>query len=186
MANETWDLGTVVLEPAGSLVVQALRAPGAEALEPWFRVHRASDDGRFELGPVEAAGAGWRREALAPGRYVLEVAGNGVASANVPFELHAGEERVLEVPLHPGLRREVHVRTGAEHVTRLHLRVLDADGELVLEDELWPRLPGEYRSYSSFEPGLYRVVAELPDGPHGEAELRVGPDEPLPLVLELH
>jgi RNA polymerase sigma factor (sigma-70 family) len=185
-ADETWDLGTIVLESPGSLAVSALRAPGTEALEPWFRVHRASDDGCFELGPVEAAGAGWRREALAPGPYVLEVAGNGVASALVPFELHAGEALALEVPLRQGLRREVHVRTSAElGATRVRLRVLDAGGEILVEDELWPRAPGDYRSYSSFEPGLYRVVAELPDGPRAEAELRIAPDEYLPLVLEL-
>lgn len=181
--EEIWDLGRVVLEPAGSLVVRALRPEGA-ALAAWFRVRRVGDDGSFDLGPVEAEGGSWRRAALAPGRYALEVAGNGVASARVPFELRAGEERVLDIPLRAGLVREIRVQTSAElGVTRVPLRVLDAAGELVVEEELYPLAPGVYRCSPAFAPGLYRVEAELPDGTRA-AELRVGPDESLPLVLD--
>ena len=40
-------------------------------------------------------------------------------------------------------------------------------------------------AFGSYAPGAYRVLAELADGPRVEAELRVAPEEFLPLVLEL-
>ena len=182
-ADETWDLGVVVLAPAGSLVV---RASGAEGRTPWFRVHRASTDGLFALGPVEKAGEEWSRAALAAGDYALEVGGPEVAAALVPFTLQPGEARTLELVLRPGLRREIHVRTAPDlGQARVHLRLWTETGELVIDDTLWPRLPGDYRSFGTYAPGHYRVVAQLESGSRVEAELSVTPDEFAALVLEL-
>ncbi|MEQ1893882.1 MAG: carboxypeptidase-like regulatory domain-containing protein, partial [Planctomycetota bacterium] len=184
--EETWDLGVLTLEPAGSLVVRAQRPTEAATLEPWFRVLRRSADGLFELGKVEAVGDVWRREALAPGEYALEVGGHLVAAALVPFELHSGETCTLEIPLVLGLAREIHVRAAPDlGLARVRLRLWTSAGELVAEDELFPRSPGDYHSFGTFAPGTYRVVAELTDGPRIEAELRVTPDETTPLELEL-
>lgn len=185
--HESWDLGTVVLTPAAALVVRTTSSPEGGVLQPWFRLHRASEDGTFDLGPVAPSGQGWERPGLAPGRYVLELGGTRVATARLPFELRPGEERRLEVPLRAGHAQEIQVRVpqglGA---VRVHLEVRGAAGELVVEDELWPRLPGDYRLWPTLAAGLYTVTASLPDGPSCSAELQVDGDPSAPLILELN
>ncbi|HEX6883393.1 MAG TPA: sigma-70 family RNA polymerase sigma factor [Planctomycetota bacterium] len=184
--QETWDLGTVVLAPAAALVVRAAAPPEAGTLQPWFRLHRASEEGTFDLGPLASAGEGWERPGLAAGRYVLELGGTRVAAARLPLELHPGEERRLEVALRAGFPREIQVQTPPDlGAARVRLEVRAAGGELVVEDTLWPRLPGDYRLFTTLAAGRYTVSAHLPGGPQCTGELRVGGEPAPPLVLEL-
>jgi len=184
-AGESWELGLLVLEPAATLVVRAIQHDGAD-LNARFRVHRRSDDGHFDLGPLEPQDATWRREFLAPGEYVLETGGHLVATSLLPFVLVAGETRTLEVALAAGLPRTIEVRTPLDlGLARVHLSVWAGVGELLAEAELFPRVPGEYRYSASYAPGSYRVVAELADGRSVSGELGVSVDDVSTLTLEL-
>lgn len=184
-AGESWELGQLVLEPAATLVVRA-QLPEGTRVSPWFRVHRRSDDGHFDLGPLEPRDGTWRREALAPGAYVLETGGHLVAASLLPLELAAGETRTLEVVLAAGHPRTIDVRTPTDlGLARVHLCVWTGTGELLSEAELIPMAPGAYRHSASYAPGNYRVVAELADGRSVTGELRVSAEEFAPLALEL-
>jgi len=183
-AGESWDCGEVVVRPAGVLVVRVARPPGTESLQPWFRVFQ----GAFDRMKVEPAGELWRCDALAPGSMRLKMSGNGVAAALVPFEIRAGETTELELPVRPGVLREIRVTVNSEiGARRPRVRLTNAAGELVVDEDMWSRLPREFQYQSWFAPSTYRVEIELADGPRAEAELVVaaGVPEAEPLVLTL-
>jgi len=183
-AGESWDCGAITVRAAGVLVVRVPRAPGTESLQPWFRILQGS----FDRMKLEPAGELWRCDALAPGSMRLKMSGGGVAAALVPFEIRAGETTELELPLRPGLHREIRVTLGSDPgARRPRIRLTNAAGELVVDEDMWARLPGEFQEQSWFAPGTYRVELELEGGPRAEAELVVaaGVPEAEPLVLTL-
>lgn len=183
-AGETWDLGRIVLESAGTLTVRA--RPGASGLEPWFRVHRTSADGSFDLGRLEGDGEAWSFPALAPGRYLLEVAGKGVAAARVPFELAPGEAKTLDVELRPGLPHELRLNAGPDGAALpIAVRLTDEAGVELLEKEPWPFDSSHYRLWVTLVPGRYRLVAETEEGGGVDVELELDEGTVGPVGVEL-
>ena len=148
-AGETWDVGEVRLEPEGRLRVRLVPS-GVEAGEA---VQLAVDP---FLGDFEGTGSERLSPPLAPGDYVVRVAGGGVEELALPFVIESGAETVLDVPLRRGWRAPVAV--GAPDTVLLgRLEVQLASGPL--QAFLWHREGDRFVESLWLAPGSYAVEA---------------------------
>ncbi|MSR62218.1 MAG: sigma-70 family RNA polymerase sigma factor [Planctomycetes bacterium] len=179
-AGETWDCGALVLQPGGALHV---RTSGAAGLAPTFVVLQ----GTTWRGRLHVDGDAWRSDPLAPGSYRLAVRGPGVVAALVPFEIESGETSELALPLAAGAPLELRLLADpAGPYQRPVLRLRDASGASVIEEELFQQRVGGYRVELALVPGVYHAEAWLAGGPRAEARWTVGAGGAAePLVLEL-
>lgn len=180
--GETWDCGEIVLRPGGTLLVSVSRDARIERLEPQLGVR----EGPSWRGRLHADGQGWRSDALAPGAYRLSVQGKGIAAGLVPFEIRSGETEELQLTLAPGSPVKVRVE-GAAGEPRRHpvIRIRDAHGATLVEQELWSQESGVCALDLALAPGQYRVEASSAEQ-RAEADLIVAPEGgPAELVLEL-
>lgn len=184
-SGETWDCGTLVLVPGGTLVVRTRESESAEGLVPDFSVHQ----GTVRLwNEMTRSGDAWRSDALPPGEFRLAVEGEGVAHWFVPFAIRSGETTTLEVALEPGAQRAVRVSApdGAGRLQPL-LSIASEGGAVVVERHLWLRQDGSYGLEIWLAPGSYRVEVREPGGLHAEGALIIGDlaEAIEPLELEL-
>lgn len=101
VGDETWEVGEVRLQ-RGAYVVLAPVVDNAELLAG-TRFEAAADDG----GPrqtFESRDGRWRAGPLRAGSYRLFAIGEAIAPQSLPFELRAGSELVVDVPLQRGIR----------------------------------------------------------------------------------
>lgn len=170
--KERWDVGTVRLGVTGSLLVRFERDVSAPAGEAVFALSYA---GAPIEGDLERDGDIVQAPALPPGEYALGVGGQGFANSFYPFEVHAGEETVLDVPLSGGVPRSVRVvERGATSSERLlRLSALDESGRTVMQSLQW-RQPGEgWEDQLWLAPGTYRIEARTEDGRIASATVEI-------------
>jgi hypothetical protein len=159
--DEVWDVGTLRLQPGGSLLVNLLDSQ----LVP----HRAS------LSVLDASGAYFdsadnniemldgqaRAGPLAPGNYLVQVTGDGIACPCQPVEVRAGVELRVDVQVQKGVdvQLECPLPEGVAGDQGVQVLVSDPSGRVVKRGMAWapegpPRmslclLPGEYRIEAS-------------------------------------
>jgi hypothetical protein len=129
-AGETWNVGEVRLAPDGRL--RARLVPSG--LEVSDAVDLSID---FFPEPFEGSGAERLSPSLAPGRYVLRVAGGEYEDLALPFEIRSDVVSTLDVPLRRGWRTLVAIRA-PESVAIAELQVSLPDGG-VIERMVWER-----------------------------------------------
>jgi RNA polymerase sigma-70 factor (ECF subfamily) len=98
------DLGERRFARPAALVLRVERADGAAIAAGDVALRRAKDD-RGDDGAVELAASGreLRASALAPGDYVVEVIGAGLARRRIPVTLNAGATTTLDLHVEPGV-----------------------------------------------------------------------------------
>jgi len=138
-------------------------------------------------GIVLSRGAG-RSAGLAPGRYVVRETALTWRARAQEVEVRAGETATVELELEPACERllRLHVLPD-DPSTHVHLRVLDAAGNVVEDDELaYHRARAFYRGVDGLVRGTYRVEARAASGRIVRAEFAVDAlDEAPPIDLEL-
>jgi DNA-directed RNA polymerase specialized sigma24 family protein len=179
--------------------VQAMRdAAGYDGARPvgaWLAGilrHRAEDERRrAQRRAAEPLEAGAR--ALAGGPDPAELAADRRARPGVRTREHRGprrRSRCAASAASPWLRIGVPETEDPHAMTLVGVRVLDAEGNRVLEDALMASFGAGVERVTSrtlrLAPGSYRVRAELEDGRALEAELSVPrPPDAAPLLLDL-
>ncbi len=148
-AHERRDLRTVVLPPAGRLVV-AVESPTTNALS--CEVH-ALDDSASELVPFENGHAALP---LAAGRWRVVVFGKGVVTAERVVTLRAGAATHVTFHLHAGVRRQLVFDPPSGRLpARFEIELRNGAGEITArdsftEDSFWP-----HTWWPSLAPGPY-------------------------------
>jgi hypothetical protein len=184
--EETWDCGTIQLQPAGHLLVHALPAAGLAADPPAFIVYQ----GGLRREELEGEGDSWRSGPLAPGDYHLEVQAlateePGIARQWVPFAIPPGQTTALEVVYERGYPALVQV-SAASGGERPFVRITDELGRSLAEGEPFHEAPGEYVLPLCLATGDYLVLASTSAGAHGSGALHVAPGSaPSTLRLDL-
>ncbi len=118
-ADATWDLGTITLVHGGTAQLRLVGPTPAGA-----RFYVSNTAGRRSGAMTDEAG-GHLTSSLAPGDYLVIVAGKEIAAQTVPFTIRAGVQANVDVSVQPGtaqrLRCELPAGTSVEGVS---LRVL--------------------------------------------------------------
>ena len=190
--NDTWDLGVIRLQHAGFLQV---KLKGETSLLPengWFPLQDAAketfDYVRIRNGKAE------RSNQLAPGTYYLQVMDKNYLCARHKFEIQAGEDTHLEVPLKRGtlvvLEFVIKANDKLVAIPRggVMVEIKDTTGRMILTHAALGVSNSEYlrRLEFAIRPGKYQVTAATTwTGARGEAALTVGdkPADPKRIVL---
>ncbi|MEM7307282.1 MAG: carboxypeptidase-like regulatory domain-containing protein [Planctomycetota bacterium] len=169
-ADESLRLEPLVLGGSGLLVV-TLEQPGA--LVPELAIAGPGGAHLRELQPGELPH--YRPERLAPGDYVLRVAGAGVARDALPFTVRAERTAALVVRPRGGLRQELRVERHGARSDELVLRVelSDADGRLLLSEDATLAAGGSLSRSVDLAAGRYVLAAVTAVGERFERALEV-------------
>src|SRR5262249_48174105 len=130
--GETRDLGVIRSQAqtlaTGSLVLE-LSPPGCVHI--YTVVARAEDSAA--VAAVREEGGVLRAQALAPGRYYVDVRANDMGEACESVDIRAGEEARVQVLLEPGTARTLSFPTAdpAASWRELRVRVMGSDGRVL-------------------------------------------------------
>jgi hypothetical protein len=184
VANETWDLGDIRLEKAGTLRIQARGADGSKIAKATATAARSGGSllhySQFEDGTGTFNG-------LQPGNYVLNVDADDCTSVCTRCEVTSERETSLEVTFGPGVAHAVRFQFPSGQVSRtLHADLHDAAGRLVADQWLWGIRDGWREWKLGLAPGTYRLEATTPNGWRGSGVLEVtGTPASTPTRIEL-
>ena len=187
-AGETWDLGTIRMQPGGFLQASFKAADGQqpEKLTLWIL-----DAARQFFRGLRVAGSSGRSGPLAPGTYYLQVRGESFAAALHKFEIQAGQDTPLSVTLQQGvpvaLEFVIQTDMGEQPPQRrVPVTVVDSAGKTVLSANAYRRRGANVAVLGfATRPGKYRVKASTDSGKRAEATIEVGTKrgEPVRMVL---
>lgn len=165
VADATLDLGTLTLDRPGWIEVRssvrgATPRPDEVVLIGLWR------DGKWRAGGIRTLAEAVRSDVLAPGRYLLRTRGMRHRAADRVVEVRSGETTAIELELVPATERVLALRVpSGDPSTHVRLRVLDAAGNTVEDDELTYReLDCFWRGVLGLTGGTYRVEAHSPTG----------------------
>jgi len=167
--GEVVDLGSIELEPSGSLVVHLTGSAVPEKAS--FTIYNAS--GGY-IGRIPIAAGQGQLGGLGSGDYRLQIRGKGVAAAIMPFTIRRGGETRLDVPAETGAPVAFSAAwPGRAPTYRLDMVVVDAAGQRVINVVgaffgAKGALSGDY----DLVPGRYRVTIAT-QGHRGELEFEV-------------
>lgn len=182
-SGETLDLGVLRMKTPGFLEVAITREDGGPVDERVDVALLGLDGGRWPAGPavsfeIELGRA--RSGPIEPGAYLLRVEGAGVlqgegnSRAQTPVRIEAGATTEAAVHLRIGAWRSLRFLThaSAPPLDLLHVRVRDAAGALLVDEEL-AAVGLDYFAGRTFDPGAYTVEAETPGGLRAAGSFRV-------------
>jgi hypothetical protein len=177
--NETWSLGELRFVRGGTLVAYPVAAGPMPKLT--LRVDDASGEWRENL---QESPNGWRSGPLSPGRHTLLVAGEGIASRSIPFEIRAGAETKLDVPVVAGRGITIECVLPPDVVPRRSVALVVTAGDQVVWRGNARARDGRPATALSLAPGTYTVEASV-DALRATGTLVVDAAEPATLVLTL-
>ena len=172
--GEDKHLGTIVTEPAGSVLLHISYPDGTEG-EP-VRVH-LSPDGTIQSRKLEIRGDAEKLvENLTPGRLRVSVYSSGFATEREFVEVEAGTVKDLKLTLRPAVRRDYEVVYPQNHALGgLRVYLDDAQGK-----RLWDfkhrnsgALSNPYQHYTRLPIGKYTMRAESGSGLKAEVTFEV-------------
>jgi len=171
--GETLALGRLRLERPGWLEAR-VRDPLHLAKPGPIAAASVTRDGLRWSGIALADGSG-RSEDLAPGRYVVRETSLTWRALAREVEVRAGETATVELELEPSSERVLRMHVLPDDPsTHVHLRVLDAAGGVVEEDEHSYRKDDHFTTgVDGLTPGVYRVDARAASGRIARAEFTV-------------
>ncbi|HZN37904.1 MAG TPA: carboxypeptidase-like regulatory domain-containing protein [Planctomycetota bacterium] len=150
--DEVWDVGTVKFERGGTLAVQLVAA--TELPAKWTLT--IYDETGARTDQLDTSNGAGRSGPLVPGNYVLQVGGEKLACSSHPFEIRAGHETKLDIPLRTGIATTIDFSfpQGAEPLRSVTLVLRDPQNDVVWRGRAWGRddkvgvslalLPGDY------------------------------------------
>lgn len=153
--NEIWDVGTLRFERGGTAVVQLI-TDTSEPL-PEHRVSVLTPAGEWRDSFLVREGTG-RTPPLASGTWLLQVALDGFAARQQAFDIRAGVEARLDVPLQRGVPCEVTFEAPADLDQSIDVVVRDATGSIVLRRGAWRR-DGRITLQTTLAPGPHTITA---------------------------
>jgi hypothetical protein len=183
VAGQTWDAKEIRFPTSGSLRLRLQRQTGLPREEP--RLGLLSLDGTAPYQEIEAHGDEARWDHLAPGRYAVEVRGEGYAHMRSAFEVTTGAETDVPLVLQPGCRRTVRlILDDAELPAWVTVAEHDADGALITE-YLVKLTERTYDLALSLVPGHYAITASSKSGRQGSASVDISASASEDLPVEL-
>lgn len=156
VVEEDLDYGTITLEVGGTAKVN-LQWNGAGPLPRHWAVATTRDG--VAIARVEGSNSTVQLPAMPTGDYVLQLGGDGFVNQQLPLAIANGVETVLDVPVRPGVRVELHLSLPQGSRGRTDVQVVAEDGRTVLRTSLWA-LRGEARTTAMLDLGRYRVKAQ--------------------------
>ncbi|MEO6597290.1 MAG: carboxypeptidase regulatory-like domain-containing protein, partial [Planctomycetota bacterium] len=179
--NEVWDVGELRFQPGGTALVQLVQDSAVTLPELRLSIYSAGGT-RTEF--LELADGRGRTPPLAPGTYHLQVSGAGLACRQQPIEIRAGAETQIDVRVQTGVRAELEFAPpSGTPAMRIEVLIADAQGQVVLRSEAWPRAGGT-RLHVELVPGSYTVQA-TGNGLQGSGNLTVAGSGGTKLVIPL-
>jgi len=151
-----WDVGSLQLEPGGTLRVDLVADTTASLPRHWLNV---LDGDGMGVAQLDDDGGAARAGPLRPGDYVLQLGGDGLVNAQVPFAVSAGVETHLQVPVHAGVRAllTVTVPEGEDLRAAVQVAIADRSGAPVYRGVLWCNGRGA-TTPTMLDPGTYAVA----------------------------
>jgi len=180
--DEVWDLGTLQFQRGGTLRVNLVTADAGTMPKRSLPVF---DAGGERVDHVDVQDGTGTSRPLPPGSYQLQVAGDGVACMMQTFDVRAGVETRLDVPVQKGIAASIEcaLPAGADHDSGVSVVVKDRSGAVVLRSMAWAR-EGTPRLACQLLAGTYRVEAQK-DEWRGEAVLEVTAPGPAQAKVQL-
>ena len=186
-ADETKDVGNLVLERCGWMRVRAV-AKGGGALPAGTVLEDVAlgeeDSGRR----ISFEGLQGRSGPLGVGTYLVRARGGSWCAPDVEVEVRPGATAEIELAFEPATERRIDVVFADGVPTNLlYLRALDADGQ-VFDERHYREVEGRYTAWlGGLLLGSYSIEARAADGRSASGELRVldlaADDTPLVLTL---
>ena len=175
VAGTDVDLGTLASAPGGTLLLRLNRSE--ERPPEDMRLRLRHDAYRHGESLDTGSGSEFRLESMQPGTGTLTLTAANLVRREIPFEIRAGEETVVDIPLIPAasVPYRIDLPSLAES-TSLSIRFLDrVDGSLVREIDLDDarRYANPIEWSAQLPPGEYRIEVELGDGRRAHADFSV-------------
>jgi protocatechuate 3,4-dioxygenase beta subunit len=172
--DETWDVGTLRFERGGTIVVDV--APFAGESAPEHRRFNVLDASGSPVETIDVAGGVGHGGPFAPGSYLLQYSGEGVAAGSLPFEIRAGSELRFDVALARGSPAEIEcsMPEGTYSDFGVQVVITNSSGAPVFHGLAWAT-GGPMKLKLCLRPGEYRIEARR-DSLRGEAALGVPAD----------
>jgi hypothetical protein len=181
---EQKDVGTLVTEPGGKLLLQIVWGAGTEALQPWlFVTPTGGSHGRRIQIPRGATTM--TIDNLCPGEHRLAAYEDGMASVHGSCNVTAQTPGTATIELRAAVSREIVVEYGATQKIK-HLRVQDARGGEVLDYEGRYVTDRPFHIRLPFPIGRFTVRVETEGGGVAEANFEMTSLDPgqAPVVLQ--
>lgn len=157
------DLGTILLQPGGTIVVDLARLDGGPLGKVSLRTVRP--DGR-DPSYLKRNGGRAVSEPLTPGPYILTASGEGLATRQVRVAVTPDKATHLELLLQGGVRHHVILQepAGAAPADEADLSVRKASGEVLVQRHIrrWGDPPLDTRV--GLAPGTYILEASTSTG----------------------
>jgi hypothetical protein len=171
-----WDLGTLRFSRGGTLRVALVSDRAEQATPAMLSIY---DVGGAFVENLAVADREAHSTLLAPGSYVLQTAGAGVASTSTPFDIRSDAETKLELPLVEGIAVvvDIEVPPGESTSRGVNCIVTDAAGNVVLRTLEWSP-QGPPRMQTTLRAGSYTVTATTAAS-HGAASFEVAAPGPV-------
>ena len=178
--DEVWDVGTVKFERGGTLAVQLVAA--TELPAKWTLT--IYDDKGAHADQLDLSNGAGRSGPLVPGNYVLQVGSEKVACSAHPFEIRAGHETRLDIPVLGGIATTIDFSfpQGAEPLRSVTLVLRDPQNVVVWRGRAWGR-DGKVGVSLALEPGDYTIEATC-EGLRATGTIAVAPGRAT-MTLEL-
>jgi protocatechuate 3,4-dioxygenase beta subunit len=186
--DEVWDTGTLRFARGGTLAVTLVDKGGSANPNIALTVLDATD---VHVDTIRAKDGVGRSRPLNPGKYLLQIGGEGIACSIVPFEIQSGVETRLDVPVLAGvpIALEIAFPEGAgrpeyfKSGEAIHVTVSSLAGAAVLRATTWPR-DGAAKVSCALAPGEYKAVVKS-GGLRGETQLSVAAPGPVTAKVTL-
>ncbi|HEU4419263.1 MAG TPA: carboxypeptidase regulatory-like domain-containing protein [Planctomycetota bacterium] len=158
--DEVWDVGTVKFERGGTLAVQLVAA--TELPAKWALT--IYDEKGARVGQLDTNNGAGRSSPLVPGNYVLQVGGDKLACSSHPFEIRAGQETRLDIPVRTGIATTIDFSfpQGAEPLHSVTLELRDPQNVVVWRGRAWGR-DDKVGVSLTLAPGDYTIEATCED-----------------------
>jgi hypothetical protein len=169
--DEEWDTGTVKFERGGTLAVQLVAGTELPA-KPTLTIYDAEG---VHVDRLETSNGAGRSCPLVPGNYVLQVAGEKLACSSHAFEIRAGQETRVDIPVRTGIATTIDFSfpDGAEPLRSVTLVLRDPQHVVVWRGSAWGH-GGRVGVSLTLAPGDYTIEATCEDL-HASGTLAVAP-----------
>lgn len=158
--DEVWDVGTVKFQRGGTLAVQLVAA--TELPARWSLT--IYDEAGGQVDRLDTSNGAGRSGPLVPGHYVLQVGGEKLTCSSHPFELRAGHETRLDIPIRNGIATTIGFSfpEGAEPLRNVTLVLRDPQSAVVWRGSALGR-GGRVGVSLVLAPGDYTIEAACED-----------------------
>ena len=173
--GERHDLGTLRTKTGGKLLLQIQRDEGTESatFKAWIKIDACRRSQSIEVGAVSE----YILEGIEPGSGEISIHGEGIVSVDVPFEVDAGRQATVTIPLEQAAEVPYKIHWDlSDRPKTLSFKFLDrSTGSVVREINLENlhryKMPIDWKFRTG--PGSFTLEAELGNGKKGRVDFEV-------------